>query len=94
MRKKLALLLLAIPLAACAAAPKPISVSQNCSSFTTGGEAHKTCAQDSDISGPNIRPLSITHWQVATGFGAFLASSGEASAASNPMPQPGPQGVR
>jgi hypothetical protein len=82
--KKLALLFLVLPLAACATAPKPISVSQNCSSFMTDGEVHPTCAQDSDISGPNIDPLSITHWKVATGFGAFLPSPGDQGGTAGP----------
>jgi len=75
--KKLALLLLALPLAACATAPT--AVSQNCSSFT--GADYDNCV---GAFAPHYAPVS--HWQMATGNGAFLASGAEASAASSPTP--------
>ena len=74
--KKLSLLLLALPLAACTTVPTTIS--QNCSRFT--GIDYGNCV---GAFTPNYAPLS--HWQVATGNGAFLASGAQASAASGPI---------
>jgi hypothetical protein len=64
--KKLALLLLVLPLTACAAAPMPMTVSQNCSSWTSEGKVHETCAQDSDISGPTS--FSWRNWNGSGGI--------------------------
>lgn len=57
--KTLALVLLALPLAACATTPT--AVSQNCSGFT--GINHENCIQ---AFAPHYAPVS--HWQMTTGI--------------------------
>ena len=79
--KKLALLLLALPLAACATSQQTAGAG-NCDTRWPG---YDTCKNYN--GGGHV---ALSHWQVATGQGAFLASGAEASAASTgPIAYPG-----
>ena len=75
---KLALLLLALPLAACTTAQQTAGAG-NCDPRWPGYDICK--------NGANGGHVALSHWQVATGNGRFLATGAEASAAST-----GPQG--
>lgn len=56
--KKFALLLLVLPLSACATSPTPMTVSQGC--------------------------VPASHWEMATGCGAFAAAPGQTGSTANP----------
>ena len=72
--KKLALLILVLPLAACATSQQTADAG-NCDPRWPGYDA---CAHYGHVA--------LSHWDVVSGQGAFLASPGEAEAAS---PYPG-----
>ena len=75
--KKLALLLL-LPLAACATSQQTAGV-ENCDPRWPGYDVCKNGA----------RHAALSHWQIATGRGGFLASPAQVSAASgNADPSP------
>jgi hypothetical protein len=92
--KKLALLLL-LPLAACATSTPPANVVQQ--TATSGGNCdprfygYEICVRyQPGSTGTNEHKPFVSHWDVATGRGAFLATGAEASAASTgPIPYPG-----
>ena len=75
--KRLALLLLALPLSACAT-PQQTAGAANCNPRLPGYDA---CAQY-DRGGH----VTLSHWDVVSGRGAFLASGAQASAASTGDP--------
>jgi hypothetical protein len=93
--KKLAFLLLALPLAACATSIPATKVAQqaagsgNCDPRFPGYEA--CSGYRAGATGTTEHRPFVSHWQVVTGNGAFLATPGEASAASTPgSPYQGP----
>ena len=69
--KRLALVLLALPLTACAASQQTAG---NCDPRYPG---YETCLG-------SYEPAASSHWQVVTGNGASLASPAEASVAGGP----------
>jgi hypothetical protein len=88
--KKLALLFLALPFAACATAAlaQQTAGNGNCDPRWPG---YKTCVgYDAGQTRTNEHKPALSHWDVVTGNGKFLASAGESSAASTgPIRYPG-----
>lgn len=61
----------------------PAAITDNCSSFTSA----ENCAEAVTpyYRSPAYKPSALSHWQVVTGNGAFLAPGAEAWAAGGPV---------